>query len=146
MRSLEAKSHELVASVETKGLLGTDGRKYVLDLYRITPLDIDFIEKYWKGVEGVAEGGYPHRMAVLRPELVEAFWKVKMREYVSAELEKRKKAKEEATAVEGAAKEEVKEEAKEEPTEEAAKEEAKKKTPAEGEVSDQNARDDQDKG
>jgi protein TIF31 len=142
----EAKSHELVASVETKGLLGTDGRKYVLDLYRITPLDIDFIEKYWKGVEGVAEGGYPHRMAVLRPELVEAFWKVKMREYVSAELEKRKKAKEEATAVEGAAKEEVKEEAKEEPTEEAAKEEAKKKTPAEGEVSDQNARDDQDKG
>ncbi|KAH8144960.1 uncharacterized protein LAJ45_10980 [Morchella importuna] len=129
----EQKSHELVASVETKGLLGTDGRKYVLDLYRITPLDIDFIEKYWKGVEGVTEGGYPHRMAVLRPELVEAFWKVKMREYVSAELEKRKKTKEDATAVEGAAKEEAKQEAKE-PSGEAAKEEAKEETPVEGEA------------
>ncbi|RPA99674.1 hypothetical protein L873DRAFT_873062 [Choiromyces venosus 120613-1] len=92
----EGKKHELVASVETKGLLGTDGRKYVLDLYRTTPLDVDFLEKHWKGVEGEeAEKGYPHRMAVLRPELVESFWKSKMREYVSAEMEKRKVTKEE---------------------------------------------------
>lgn len=89
----EEKPHQLVASVETKGLLGTDGRKYVLDLYRITPLDVAFLERYWKGVEGIEDGGYPHRMAVLRQELVEAFWKVKMREYVSAELEKKKVAK-----------------------------------------------------
>ncbi|PUU80451.1 clustered mitochondria-domain-containing protein [Tuber borchii] len=92
----EGKKHELVASVETKGLLGTDGRKYVLDLYRTTPLDVDFLEKHWKGVEGEeADKGYPHRMAVLRPELVESFWKSKMREYVTAEIEKRKVAKEE---------------------------------------------------
>lgn len=92
----EGKKHELVASVETKGLLGTDGRKYVLDLYRTTPLDVDFLEKHWKGVEGEeADKGYPHRMAVLRPELVEGFWKSKMREYVTAEMEKRKVAKEE---------------------------------------------------
>ncbi|CAZ80901.1 unnamed protein product [Tuber melanosporum] len=90
----EGKKHELVASVETKGLLGTDGRKYVLDLYRTTPLDVDFLEKHWKGTEGEeSEKGYPHRMAVLRPELVESFWKTKMREYVSAEMEKRKVAK-----------------------------------------------------
>lgn len=99
----EEKAHELVASVETKGLLGTDGRKYVLDLYRITPLDVDFLGRYWRGVEDIKDGGYPHRMAVLRQELVEAFWKVKMREYVSAELEKKKEAKAEK------AKEEVKE-------------------------------------
>lgn len=108
----EEKAHQLVASVETKGLLGTDGRKYVLDLYRITPLDVAFLEKYWKGVEGIEDGGgYPHRMAVLRQELVEAFWKVKMREYVSAELEKRKqpKADKEVTA------EETKDETKEAP-------------------------------
>ena len=92
----EGKRHELVASVETKGLLGTDGRKYVLDLYRTTPLDVDFLEKHWKGVEGEeAEKGYPHRMAVLRPELVESFWKSKMRDYVTAEIEKRKVTKEE---------------------------------------------------
>lgn len=98
----EEKAHQLVASVETKGLLGTDGRKYVLDLYRITPLDVDFLGKYWRGVEEVESGGYPHRMAVLRQELVEAFWKMKMREYVSAHLEKKKeekaaKAKDEAS-------------------------------------------------
>jgi len=69
----EGKKHEVVASVETKGLLGTE-EKYVLDLYRTTSLDADFLEKHWKGVEGEeAEKGYPHRMAVLRPELVEIF-------------------------------------------------------------------------
>lgn len=124
----DAKSHELVASVETKGLMGTDGRKYVLDLYRITPLDVDFLEKYWKGVEAIEEGGYPHRMAVLRPELVEAFWKVKMREYVAGELEKRRKAKEEK---EGETKTE--ETAKEEISEEKPAEEVKEEKKGEGE-------------
>lgn len=95
----EGKKHDLVASVETKGLLGTDGRKYVLDLYRITPLDVDFIEKHWKGLEGPeAETGYPHRMAVLRPELVESFWKLKMREFIGEELENRRAAKEKKEA------------------------------------------------
>ncbi|KAI5792436.1 clustered mitochondria-domain-containing protein [Peziza echinospora] len=90
----EGKKHELVASVETKGLLGTDARKYVLDLYRITPLDIDWLEKYWKG--GEDESGYPHRMAVLRQELVEGFWKFKMREYIAAQMAERKQVKDEA--------------------------------------------------
>ncbi|KAA8905744.1 clustered mitochondria-domain-containing protein [Sphaerosporella brunnea] len=88
------KRHDLVSSVETKGLLGTDGRKYVLDLYRITPLDVDFIEKHWKGVED--ETGYPHKMAVLRQELVEAFWKLKMREYISGVIKQRQEARKEA--------------------------------------------------
>jgi len=88
----DGKKHNLVASVETKGLLGTDGRKYVLDLYRITPLDVDFIEKHWKGIED--ETGYPHKMAVLRQELVDSFWKLKMREYVSKEMATRKEARE----------------------------------------------------
>lgn len=83
----EGKKHVLVASVETKGLLGTDARKYVLDLYRITPLDIDWLEKHWKG--GDNQNGYPHRMAVLRQELVEGYWRFKMREYVAGEMSKR---------------------------------------------------------
>lgn len=94
----EEKKHDLMASVETKGLLGTDGRTYVLDLYRITPLDVAFIEANWKGTED--ETGYPHKMAVLRPELVDSFWKLKMREFVGAEVEKRRKTKEEAAKVE----------------------------------------------
>jgi protein TIF31 len=83
----EGKRHELEGSVETKGLLGTDGRKYVLDLYRVTPLDVAWSEE----VEGEAdEFKYPHRMSVLRLELVEAYWRMKMQEYVRAEVEKRR--------------------------------------------------------
>ncbi|KAF3928877.1 hypothetical protein ABW20_dc0107680 [Dactylellina cionopaga] len=88
----KGERHELVASVETKGLLGTDGRKYVLDLYRTTPLDVIFIEEHWENQE--AEARYPHRMAVLRSELVESIWKSKMREYVNGELERQRQEKE----------------------------------------------------
>lgn len=88
--------HELEGSVETKGLLGTDGRKYVLDLYRITPLDIAWMEENHTAIgsseqtNGALSSAYPHRMTVLRPELVEAYWKTKLREWVDKELKKRR--------------------------------------------------------
>jgi protein TIF31 len=90
--------HELEGSIETKGLLGTDGRKYVLDLYRITPLDIAWMEEHGteinskKHANGATCATYPHRMTVLRPELVDAYWKFKMREWVNGELEQRRNA------------------------------------------------------
>ncbi|RMZ76773.1 hypothetical protein DV737_g4649, partial [Chaetothyriales sp. CBS 132003] len=78
----DGKRHDLEASVETKGLLGTDGRKYVLDLYRITPLDAAWAQDV-EGLEG--DEKYPHKMSVLRLELVEMYWRMKMQEYVKAE-------------------------------------------------------------
>ncbi|TVY21942.1 Clustered mitochondria protein-like [Lachnellula arida] len=93
----DGKRHELEGSVETKGLLGTDGRKYVLDLYRITPLDISWMEEFGTAigtsevVDGPSETAYPHRMTVLRPELIESYWRVKMRDWVNGELAKRRK-------------------------------------------------------
>ncbi|KAL9010034.1 MAG: hypothetical protein Q9173_004988 [Seirophora scorigena] len=90
----EGKKHVLEGSVETKGLLGTDGRKYILDLYRLTPLDVSWLDPYW--TESPCQGqkpkerNYPHRMAVLRPELVDAYWRTKMSDYVKAELDKKK--------------------------------------------------------
>lgn len=89
----EGKKHVLEGSVETKGLLGTDGRKYILDLYRLTPLDIRWLEEYWcdmVSAEKPKERNYPHRMASLRPELVEAFWRSKMTEHVKQEIIKQK--------------------------------------------------------
>lgn len=90
----EGKMHTLEGSVETKGLLGTDGRKYVLDLYRLTPLDITWLEEHWSDGPSAdskaSDRNYPHRMAVLRPELVEAFWRSKMTEFVRAEIERRR--------------------------------------------------------
>ncbi|KAL5612981.1 hypothetical protein BROUX41_003942 [Berkeleyomyces rouxiae] len=70
----DGKRFDLEASVETKGLIGTDGRKYVLDLYRITPLDLNWME----GPD------YPHRMTVLRPELVDIYARQKMKEWAEA--------------------------------------------------------------
>ncbi|PMD34022.1 eukaryotic translation initiation factor-like protein 3 subunit CLU1/TIF31 [Hyaloscypha variabilis F] len=99
----EGVCHLLEGSVETKGLLGTDGRKYVLDLYRITPLDISWMEEYGTAiggpepVNGSSATTYPHRMTVLRPELVDAYWKFKMREWVNGELEKRRQNQTETT-------------------------------------------------
>ncbi|KAI1432059.1 clustered mitochondria-domain-containing protein [Xylaria sp. CBS 124048] len=80
----DGKRFDLEASVETKGLMGTDGRKYVLDLYRITPLDILWLEENDVKTEDGSE--YPHRMTVLRPELVESFRTSKWTVWVNAEL------------------------------------------------------------
>lgn len=85
----ENKKHDLEASVETKGLLGTDGRKYILDLYRVTPLDISWIEKH-RGQDQSEETRYPHRMTVLRPELVELYRVSKMRDYINDQLAKKR--------------------------------------------------------
>lgn len=93
--------HELEGSVETKGLIGTDGRRYALDLYRLTPLDVSWIEAYWSepskdGESKPKDKDYPHRMATLRPELVESYGRLKLREYVKNEMAK-KATKEEPT-------------------------------------------------
>ncbi|KAI0443406.1 clustered mitochondria-domain-containing protein [Xylaria telfairii] len=80
----DGKRFDLEASVETKGLMGTDGRKYVLDLYRITPLDVLWLEENDVKVEDGTE--YPHRMTVLRPELVETLRTLKWSEWVNAEI------------------------------------------------------------
>lgn len=89
----EGTKHVLEGSVETKGLLGTDGRKYILDLYRLTPLDIQWLEEYWSDIgqaEKPKDRNYPHRMTVLRPELVETYWRLKMGEYVKENIERQK--------------------------------------------------------
>lgn len=91
----EGKRHVLEGSVETKGLLGTDGRKYILDLYRLTPLDVTWLEEFCadnaEHSHNATSSHYPHRMTILRPELVESYWRLRMSEYVNEEVEKRKK-------------------------------------------------------
>ncbi|KAI0014137.1 clustered mitochondria-domain-containing protein [Xylariaceae sp. FL0662B] len=82
----DGKRFDLEASVETKGLMGTDGRKYVLDLYRITPLDVLWLEENTVAEEERNGLEYPHRMTVLRPELVELIRNQKWSEWVNKEL------------------------------------------------------------
>lgn len=94
----DGKKFDLEASVETKGLMGTDGRKYVLDLYRVTPFDIPWLEEKAADEEKSDENSYPHRMTVLRPELVDTFGRYRMKQWVDKELAQQKQAKEEAKA------------------------------------------------
>lgn len=78
----------LFTSVDAQGLLGADGRYYVLDVFRTMPADANYqplAEGEENGGEGQAEGEssvtsdlqeprtYPHALCRLRPELVKAF-------------------------------------------------------------------------
>lgn len=69
---------ELCSSVECKGIIGNDGRHYILDLLRTFPPDLNFLMV--DGEELALESqrqGFPrqhrHRLACLRQELIEAF-------------------------------------------------------------------------
>lgn len=78
----------LASHANIKGIRGTDGRKYVLDLVRVTPRDFNYSDD-------------AHLTAILRPELLESFVKnerdrflLKHLEERRAELEKHKDDKE----------------------------------------------------
>ena len=138
--------HELEASVETKGLIGTDGRRYALDLYRLTPLDVAWIEAHWsepakEGETKSSEKNYPHRMATLRPELVESYGRLKLREYVKNELEKKKSEKKEETP----AKKEESSEEDESSEEESGDEKEKTEKKTEGEAEPEKKAEEQDR-
>ena len=79
---------DLVVSKDTKGLKGTDGRKYAIDLYRTTPRDIEFIEAHFKEGEN---DSYPHGEALIRHEAVNEWWKRKVSALFAAETEKLEK-------------------------------------------------------
>ncbi|XP_073335668.1 clustered mitochondria protein homolog [Pagrus major] len=72
---------ELCSGIETKGILGNDGRPYILDLLRTFPPDLNFQHpetEERREVPKVCQSfGYPrqhhHSLASLRPELIEAF-------------------------------------------------------------------------
>merc|ERR1712001_517300 len=69
----------LCSSVECKGIIGNDGRHYILDLLRTFPPDVNFLEE----IEGMGLSkearalGFPivhkHKLSCLRQELIDAF-------------------------------------------------------------------------
>lgn len=69
---------ELCSSVECKGIIGNDGRHYILDLLRTFPPDVNYLaidgEELSKEVQAL---DYPkkfkHKLCCLRQELIDAF-------------------------------------------------------------------------
>ena len=68
-------SHDLFTSQDTKWVKGTDSRFYILDLFRLHPIDSLFLENI---KEESIENRYPHEMVLLRPELIALFHEHKM--------------------------------------------------------------------
>lgn len=84
--STGGQEHEFYASSEVKGLRGSDGRRYLLDLPRLNPVDVEWLEKDYAGKlagpeKDVDAPTYPHRMTLLRPELVELFWESELKRW-----------------------------------------------------------------
>jgi hypothetical protein len=71
--------HTLATSMDMKGVVGSDSRNYLLDLYRATPVDCEFLDMVDKEVE---TNPYPHRMTLVRTELVDLFYQSKVRRAV----------------------------------------------------------------
>ncbi|KAJ1993839.1 Intracellular distribution of mitochondria [Coemansia spiralis] len=87
------EEHKLYTSADIKGLTGTDGRRYLLDLYRITPVDVGFLEKDCERSDGAVFPVYPHKLVLLRPELIDIFWETSVRKAVQEyAIEKAKEA------------------------------------------------------
>ncbi|CAH3111333.1 unnamed protein product [Pocillopora meandrina] len=72
---------ELCSSVECKGIIGSDGRHYILDLFRTFPPDANFLGERKQSCDNEDEKGnkfmfprpYKHKLCCLRPELIEGF-------------------------------------------------------------------------
>lgn len=70
---------EICSSVECKGIIGNDGRHYILDLLRTFPPDVNYLKlgESEEPDKELVELGYPkefkHKLCCLRQELVDAF-------------------------------------------------------------------------
>ena len=104
MRDADGTPHEMALSVDCKGLRGTDGRRYVLDVARLTPMDMAWIDGEMGAMYGAdgAHAAYPHRLTLLRPELLDAFWEMRLREFARARLEAQRTAGETPTRIDEA--------------------------------------------
>ncbi|WWC66122.1 uncharacterized protein I206_100022 [Kwoniella pini CBS 10737] len=92
----KGEEFEFYASSEVKGLKGTDGRRYLLDAQRLSPVDIEWLEKDYS----TEKGTYPHRLAMLRPELLETFWESELKRWARGVADKAQTKKNEEASKE----------------------------------------------
>jgi protein TIF31 len=65
--------HLLYGGVDTKGIKGSDSRKYILESMRVTPRDCNFL-------------GDDYALCLVRPELIDHYQQVVSREYVERQV------------------------------------------------------------
>ncbi|XP_043571539.1 clustered mitochondria protein homolog isoform X1 [Chiloscyllium plagiosum] len=87
----------LCSSVDCKGIVGNDGRRYILDLFRTFPSDLNFLPMIGEELhEECQRLGYPkeyrHKLCCLRPELVENFIQHKHTQFTKLLKEKMRRS------------------------------------------------------
>ncbi|CAD6188429.1 unnamed protein product [Caenorhabditis auriculariae] len=94
------KTLKLFTSYETKGIIGNDGRTYVLDLLRTMPPDVHFLENAEVG-EAAKKAGYPrklpHKLPAVRRELVDLFHENRCLQFIKVAAQHVRNAKDEKT-------------------------------------------------
>ncbi|XP_013108715.2 protein clueless [Stomoxys calcitrans] len=124
---------ELCSSVECKGIIGNDGRHYILDLLRTFPPDVNFLKLDIELSPELRAMGFPiehkHKLSCLRQELLEAFIEDRYVSFIRnaaqhlQQLNANKKTEENSSAAITEKGEETKDKPKEEPKKEISKEE-----------------------
>ena len=81
----------ICSSVECKGIIGNDGRHYILDLLRTFPPDVNFLQIDIQDdsdllSQEVRDAGFPrshrHKLCCLRQELVDAFFEARYMTFI----------------------------------------------------------------
>lgn len=87
---------EMWTPADVHGLIGSDSRMYAIDLYRLTPIDVKFLEEDSTKIIGEEsssekkeEDAYPHRITLLRPELVQIYHSIKTREWIEQQVKEK---------------------------------------------------------
>ncbi|OAV92189.1 hypothetical protein, variant [Puccinia triticina 1-1 BBBD Race 1] len=111
---VNGRSHRLWLSADVHGIRATDGRCYLIDLYRMAPLDVYFIQNdingpIFDGKTPISEptlskppvqssqDTFPHRFTVIRMEAVNSFKQDKFRQLALKHIQRHKQRQEKAS-------------------------------------------------
>ncbi|BGP44233.1 Intracellular distribution of mitochondria [Rhodotorula kratochvilovae] len=83
VKDQEGQVTRLWTASDMHGIAATDGRSYFIDCFRMQCVDVEFREKNMEGDVSVA---YPHRLVLLRPELLEAYRETHLHKWLEAKV------------------------------------------------------------
>ncbi|KAL5478129.1 hypothetical protein EMCRGX_G025010 [Ephydatia muelleri] len=94
-RLITEKDEEVVlpSSLEVKGIIGTDGRHYALDLFRLLPPDPNYMGVLASETSDGSEPRVRHKLSIFRPELIETFVNYRYMMFLQLAKEKTSKLK-----------------------------------------------------
>ncbi|GAA96401.1 hypothetical protein E5Q_03068 [Mixia osmundae IAM 14324] len=86
----EGRQCELYTSMDVHGAVGLDGRPFLMDLARTSPVDVHFLEDDIQRIPGETEDcAYPHTYLLLRRELLDAYRDSSLRQWLTEQVAKK---------------------------------------------------------